>query len=748
MADRDDRLRVAFDPLKQPLAGRYRIERELGRGGMATVYLAEDVRHHRKVAVKVFDAEVSSALGPERFAREIAMVARLNHPHILSLHDSGEADGLLFYVMPYVRGQSLRQALETQKPFPIDLTLRVAQQVASALDHAHAHGLVHRDIKPENILLHEGEAMLMDFGIARELRELADESDQSLTRSGLIVGTPAYMSPEQAVGEPGLDARSDVYSLATVLYEMLAGERPFRAPTFAALVSQRLTDTAPSVRAARIDVPPAVDLAVRKAMARAPVDRFPSAGAFAAALTAAPETPGSRVVAVLPFVNFSANPDNEYFADGITEDVIAQLSKMRSLKVISRTSVMPFKNREPGLREIASRLNASVLLDGSVRRAGDRVRIVAQLIDADTDQHLWGETYDRDLTDIFAIQSDVALHIASALDAALSPEERTRIHREPTTSMEAYQFYLHGRHCLVRYTEEGMRKAIEYFERAIERDANYALAHASIAYAHEELVNIGIDQPEISFRAAQAAVDRALAIDSELAEAHTMLAQLRMTRDFDWAGAEIEFRHAVALSPGSADTHDLYGRMCAALGRFDEAVEMGRRAYDLDPLAHRSDIATTLIRAGRFEEALAAATRALDLDPHYDRAHATLGWAQFFAGRKDEGLTSLKTAVRLSEGKTIWLAQLSQALAMAARMDEAREILDQLVEISRDRYVSPYHLAYVYTGVGEHERALDHLERAYELRAGAISAINSSFLFTPLRSHPRFLTLLRKMNLA
>ena len=744
MADSEGRTRAVFDP-RQPLAGRYRIERELGRGGMAAVYLAEDMRHHRKVAVKVFAAEVSSALGPERFAREIAMVARLNHPHILSLHDSGEADGLLFYVMPYVRGQSLRQALDAQRPFPIDLTLRVAQQVASALDHAHAQVLVHRDINPENILLHEGEAMLMDFGIAREL---AGESDDFLTRTGLIVGTPAYMSPEQALGEPGLDARSDVYSLATVLYELLAGERPFRAPTFAALVNQRLTETAPSVRNARLDVPPAVDLSIRKALARAPVDRFPSAGAFAAALTAAPEAPAGRAVAVLPFINLSADPDNEYFADGITEDVIAQLSKMRSLKVISRTSVMPFKKREQGLREIASRLHASVLLDGSVRRAGDRVRIVAQLIDADTDQHLWSETYDRQLTDIFAIQSDVALQIASALDAALSPDERTRIRREPTTSVEAYQLYLQGRHCLVRYTEEGMRKAIGYFERAIERDPDYALAYASIAYANEELVTIGITHPEEAFRAAQAAVDRALAIDSGLAEAHTSLAQLMMLRDFDWTGAETEFRRALALSPGSADTYDLYGRMCAMLGRFDEAIEMGRRAYDLDPLAHRSDIATTLIRAGRFEEALAAATRALELDPRYDRAQATLGWAQFFRGQTEEALASLRTAVRLSGGKTAWLAQLGQALAMAGQLDEAKAIRDRIVELSRHEHVSPYHLAYVYTGLGEHDRAMDELERAYDQRAGAISGIKSSFLFTALRDHPRFTALLRKMKLA
>jgi tetratricopeptide (TPR) repeat protein len=308
--------------------------------------------------------------------------------------------------------------------------------------------------------------------------------------------------------------------------------------------------------------------------------------------------------------------------------------------------------------------------------------------------------------------------------------------------------YLQGRHCLVRYTEEGMRKAIGYFERAIERDPDYALAYASIAYANEELVTIGITHPEEAFRAAQAAVDRALAIDSGLAEAHTSLAQLMMLRDFDWTGAETEFRRALALSPGSADTYDLYGRMCAMLGRFDEAIEMGRRAYDLDPLAHRSDIATTLIRAGRFEEALAAATRALELDPRYDRAQATLGWAQFFRGQTEEALASLRTAVRLSGGKTAWLAQLGQALAMAGQLDEAKAIRDRIVELSRHEHVSPYHLAYVYTGLGEHDRAMDELERAYDQRAGAISGIKSSFLFTALRDHPRFTALLRKMKLA
>jgi eukaryotic-like serine/threonine-protein kinase len=751
------------------LADRYTVLRELGHGGMATVYLADDRRHGRQVAIKVLRPELGALLGPDRFTREIRIAAALNHPHILPLYDSGEAvvsresqvaSGLpttydvrpmtcLYYVMPHVRGGSLRQRLTAERWLAIDEAIRLVRQAASALDHAHAHGLIHRDIKPENILLHEGEAMVADFGIA-----LAADTDpgERLTQTGLMVGTPEYMSPEQAAGERALDARSDVYSLGCVLYELLAGAPPHAGGTARSVIMRRFSQPPPRVRHVRPEVPAAVDEAIARALALDPVERFPGAGAFADALAgraAAPRAPRLPSVAVLPFANLSADPENEFFADGITEDVIAQLSKIRALKVISRGSVMRFKQREQSLREIGVTLDVATLLEGSIRRAGSRVRIVAQLIDAGSDRHLWAETYDRELTDIFAIQSDVALQIASALRAELTPEERSRIREEPTDDAEAYQLHLLGRHCFLRWTQQGIEKGLEYLHRAVEQDPGYALAYTSLAQAYTD-IGLGVAgamPPNEAFGRAKAAVVRALELDPELAEAHAALGHLKYACDYDWAGAEAELKRAIELNPNSGNAYDFYGLMLAALERYDEALEMQRRAHELDPLAHRMDIVTTLLRAGRYDEALRAITRVLEVEPHFPLAHATLGWVHLLSGRPDEGIAELEQAVSLAAEHTLYLAQLGQAYARVGRTGDAREVLRRLEELSRQRYVSPYHMAYVHTGLGEHEQAMDWLERAYEERAGGVFGMKGSFLFAPLRSHPRFRALLGKMNL-
>jgi TolB-like protein/Tfp pilus assembly protein PilF len=453
---------------------------------------------------------------------------------------------------------------------------------------------------------------------------------------------------------------------------------------------------------------------------------------------------------VLPFLNLSADPENEFFADGITEDVIAQLSKIRSLKVISRTSVMQFKKREQSLREIGATLQVATLLEGSVRRAGDRVRIVAQLIDAEADQHLWAETYDRQLTDIFAIQTDVALQIASALEAELSPAERKRIHRKPTSNVHAYQLYLQGRQCYGRQTEEGIRKGIEFFRQAIAADPGYAMAHVGVAFAYAELAagqGFGWIREEDAYQEARQAVMRALALDSDLAEAHSVLALLKCVHDFDWTGAEREFKLALELNPGGADIYDHYGWLCSALGRYDEALVLVKRAQELDPLTHRADVATAFLRAGRYWEGLEAALRCVEFEPEYARGRASLGWAYIKNDRPDEGLAELRQAIELAPGTVIWLAQLGEAYGMVGKIAEARQVLRQLEELSRDRYVSPYYMAYVYTGLGELDRAMDFLEQAYQERAGSVYGIKGSFLFTSLHSHPRFKALLRKMNL-
>jgi len=738
-----------LERLNAALAGRYAVERELGSGGMATVYLADDLKHRRKVAVKVLRPELASIIGPDRFLREIEIAAKLNHPHILALYDSGRAGEFLFYVMPYVKGQSLRHRLHREKPLPIEEAIAVTRDAALALDHAHAQGVIHRDVKPENILLYEGEAMVADFGIALAV---SGTSGQRLTERGVWVGTPEYMSPEQALGDRALDARSDVYSLGCVLYELLAGEPPYTGPTAQAVMAKRLTDPVPGVRRLRAPVPAGVEQALRKALATEPVDRFATAAAFAEALTqSAAVRRGPRSIAVLPFTNLSPDPENAYFADGITEDVIAQLSKIRALKVISSTSGVPLKKREQSLREIAARLEVSAVLEGSVRRAGDRVRIVAQLIDAETDRHLWAETYDRQLTDIFVIQSDVALRIAGALEAELTADERTQIRRGPTTDLQAYQLYLKGRHCFFRFTQEGIRKGIEYFQLAVVKDPSYALAHTGLGMAYAELGlghGAGALKPEEAYQRARKAATKALELDGGLGEAHGLLAFLKYACDFDWTGAELEFKRALELNPGSGDIYDLYGHMLSALERYDEAVEVLTRAQQLDPLAHRSDLATVLLRAGRYDEALRAAAPVIELDPHYPMGHATLGWAYLKKGMYQKGLAELEQAVALSPGNTLFLAQLGQACALAGQVERARDVLGQLEEQARRRYVSPYHLAYLYTGLGERELALDALERAYEQRAGGVYGIKGSFLFVPLRSHPRFTGLLRKMNLA
>ncbi len=736
--------------LTEALHDRYRIERELGQGGMATVYLATDLKHPRQVAIKVLRPELGLLLGPERFTREIQVVAGLSHPHILPLFDSGQAGGLLFYVMPYIRGESLQARLAREGQLPIDEALRIVRQVASALDYAHARGMVHRDIKPDNILLHEGEAMLTDFGIA----VAADAAPKErFTATGIMVGTPAYMSPEQAAGQRELDGRSDVYSLGCLLYELLAGEPPYTGATAQAVIAKRFTDQVPQVRRLRPTTPPAVEQALMMALARAPADRFATAGAFAEALVAGPSGAGPRPasVAVLPFLNLSTDKENEFFTDGITEDVIAQLSKIRSIKVISRTSVMRFKQREQSLQEIGAALQVATVVEGSVRRVGDRVRIVAQLIDAEADQHLWSETYDRQVSDIFAIQTDVALHIVSALKAELTSDERTRINREPTASHTAYQLCLQGRHWYHRYTEEGFKKGIDYFRQAIAADPKYAMAYVGIALAFAEMTT-GADgsgvKEEIAYREAFEAVTAALALDQGLGEAHSVLALLKFIHDFDWVGAEREFKLALDLSPGSADIYDHYGWLCSALERWDEALVLVGRAQELDPMTHRADLANTLLRSGRLEEGLKEALRSVEFEPNYARTRATLGWAYIFNQRPEEGLAELERAVAIMPESTLILGQLGQAYGQTGKTEKAWQVLQQLEELSRTRYVPPYHLAYVYTGLGEADRAVEQLEKAYQGRSGSLFGIKGSFLFRSLHSHPGFKALLGKLNLA
>jgi TolB-like protein/Flp pilus assembly protein TadD len=452
-------------------------------------------------------------------------------------------------------------------------------------------------------------------------------------------------------------------------------------------------------------------------------------------------------VAVLPFLSLGGGAEHEYFADGITEDVIAHLSKIRALKVISRNSVMSFKARQKTLREIGAALGAATVLDGTVRHAGDRVRIVATLVDIEGDRQLWAETYDRQVTDIFAIQTDVALRIAASLRAELTLDERERLQSQATKDIQAYRLYLQGRRLFLQYTTEGLDRAVGYFERAIARDPGFAMAFNLLAMAYIELAEQGLTAPSAVYGRAAEAVAKALELDPELGDAHATAGYLKMVREFDWPGAEAGLKRALELSPGSAYVHDLLSRAYWAIERYDEALPLALRAQELDPLAHRNDLTTLLLRAGRYDQALLRAQDAVEVDPRGSRSHATLGWAYFFTGRRQEGIVELERAVALSPGNSLWLGQLGQAYAMTGEPSKAREILRELEERAQGTFVSPYHLAYVYTGLGDADRAMDLLERAVADRTGATYSIKGSFLFAPLRGHPRFRALMRTMNL-
>ncbi len=741
--------------------GNYEITAKLGEGGMGVVYRARDLQLGREVALKFLPAEFSQ--DPQRAAwleREARLLASLNHPNIAQIYgfySSGESRAL---VMELVEGPTLAEFLAGGR-LPIEEFLAIAIQIVQALSAAHDQGIVHRDLKPQNIKLAPGARVkVLDFGLARRQAVAGSLFGHTTTlshatKAGTILGTAGYMAPEQVRCED-IDTRADIFSFGCILYEMATGARAFHRSNAIETMAAILHDKPEAPSGRRHELSPSLDRAIARCLEKERSARFQSArdlefvlSTFTPAETLHAVRPTAASVAVLPFLNLSADSENEFFADGITEDVIAHLAKIRSLKVISRTSVMAFKKSDRGLREIGEKLGAATVVEGSIRRVGNRVRIVAQLIDALSDEHIWADTYDRDLTDIFAIQSEVALNIANALRAQLSNDERARVSRQPTQDFAAYELYLRGRHSFCRFTEEGFRRSLIDYQAAIARDPSFALAWANIAQTHAEFCINGFagNSPEDTIKSAKAAAVRALEIDDQLAEAHGISGFIRFVFEFDWLGAERELLTAIELSPGGAEAHGHYSWLCASLERYDDALREVRRARELDPILIQTDVATTLLRAGRIEEALEEARHSICNDPAAPRAHSNLGWALIFHGDSAGGIGSLERASALSPDSTLFLSQLGQACAVTGNVERARKILQQLQDRAIHEFVSPYHFAYVYAGLGEADAAIDWLERAFEWRSGAIYGIKGSFLFRNLRSHPRFKSLLQKMNL-
>jgi TolB-like protein/Flp pilus assembly protein TadD len=772
-----------MERLKTALADRYALERELGRGGMATVYLARDLKHDRPVALKVLHPELGATLGPERFLREIRLTARLDHPHILAVLDSGEADGLLWYTMPYVEGESLRDRLEREVQLPVGEAVRLVREVADALDCAHEHGVVHRDIKPENILLARGHARVADFGVAHALDA---GSTGKLTETGLALGTPAYMAPEQASGGR-LDGRTDVYALGCVLYEMLAGQPPYTGRTAQAVVGQTLGAPVPSVRHLRPDLPPTLDGVIRKALAKSPAGRFASARELARALDRSDSRPSRvligvaaaaalvfviglgwgigrprsdagdprdgahplRSVAVLPFQSLSPDSGDAYFATGIAEDVSSQLARLGGITVIAHSSARAAGLREGKPREIGATLGAAALLEGSVRRVGDQIRVTARLVDAHTGAQLWADNYDRTLHDVLGIQREISQRIAAALNASLTPGERSALSERPHVDPEAYRLYLLGRHHFARYTRPAFRRSIEYFQQALARDSTFAPAYAALADARVFVVLWGRERPRDLMPAARAAALKASVLDSTLGDAHTALGLIAAAYDWDWKAAEAHFRQAIALSPNSPYAHMWYGAfVLSPLGRHDEALAELRRAAELDPvsLPVRWNLAYRYYYARQFKEAVTEFERALELDPGFAPARSGLGHAYAGLGRYDEALAAMQTAE--PDSAMTSNAVVGAVYAWAGQHDSAQTILRQMTDRSKREYVHPMDFSLLHAALGQRDEAFRWLRRAYEERSFLLIWVNVATWYDSLRDDPRFTALVRDLGLA
>jgi serine/threonine-protein kinase len=773
------------------LSDRYRIERELGAGGMATVYLAHDIKHDRDVAIKVLRPELAAALGAERFLAEVKITARLDHPHILTLIDSGTVDGTLFYVMPFVRGESLRSKLTRERQLGVDEALTITRHIAAALDYAHRQGVVHRDIKPENILLREGEAFLTDFGIALAVSEAGGDR---LTGTGLSLGTPSYMSPEQAAGDRSLDARSDIYALGAVTYEMLAGEPPVTGATVQAMIAKLMTERPTSLRVVRPAIPAAVDTAVMGALAKAPIDRFATARAFAdalvsgAAVTAAPSTRASggrwkglamaaglllvagvggylfskrggssgagaigmiRSIAVLPLDNYSADSTQEYFAEGMTDELTSDLAMISQLRVTSRGSAMQFRGRNrPSTPEIAKALNVDAIVEGSVTRSGDRVRITAQLIAARTDQHLWAETFERKSSDVLALQAELASAIASAIKVRLTPGEQSRLSAAPTVDPEAHDAYLKGRFFFNRPSDENLQKAIAQFEVVVKLSPTFAPAYSGLSDAYTwAAYNEGFIRAADAKPRAKATAERAVELDSLSAEAHTSLGVFQAWFDYDWDGSERALRRAIALNPSYAYAHDQLNQTLSIVGRFEEAIAESQRAIALDPLSPQIliDGVWTFLYAGKAAPAMELARKAAELDPTFFFPTTLEGVLALQTGNFGGAIAKLEQSRALA-APPVTIAYLGYAYGMARDRARATATLRELEGMSAGGEVAPFNLALVSLGLGDRARALDYLEQAYAASSLSLAWLKVDRIYDPLRSERRFIALMKRLN--
>jgi serine/threonine-protein kinase len=778
--------------------GHYRVLEKVAAGGMGVVYRARDEQLDRDVALKVLPTgTLSDDTARRHFRKEAMALAKLNHPNIETVYEFGTQDGLDFLVMEYVPGKTLADRLR-EGTLPEKEVVALGMQIAAALQEAHERGIVHRDLKPANIALTEkGRAKILDFGLAKLLRPADEGTTLTLTDSQAAAGTLPYMPPEQLRGEP-VDARADIYTIGAVLYEMATARRAYPEEQTSRLIDAILHQPPVPLRALNSRISTELENIIIKCLDKDPDRRYQSAtellvdlrrlepsssrympppappvwsrvakltgyaaaGLLALAVGLAATNVGGlrdrllgrtrpeqiRSIAVLPLGNLSGDPREDYFADGMTEALITELAQIGGLRVISRTSVMVYKGGKKPLPQIARELQVDAVVDGSVQRSGDKVRINAELIEASADRHLWAKSYERDLRDILTLQSAVAKAIADEIQIKLTPQEQAHLATSRQVNPEAFEAYLAGRFYWNKRTAEGLEKSIGYFQRAITKDPNYALAYAGLADSYHVLPELSAVPVEVAFPKARSAALKALEIDNSLGEAHSALANVKEDYDWDWKGAEEEYKRAIELNPGQVLAHASYSNLLFELGRLPEAVSEARVAQQLDPLSAiaNDNLSGVLYYAGEYDQAVEQCRKTLDIDPMSPQAHRHLGQVYVQKQFYGEAVSELKKAMELSRGSTEALAELGYVFGVSGKKDDARHVL---LEIKSSTDASAYRLAIVYAGLAEKEKALEALKEAVNRRSPGVVHLKVSPVFQDLRSDERFQELLIYMGL-